>query len=356
MHPIPSSVVGSPPQPHYGGFLMTTRAWLQASRIHTASLTIPGTLLGVVAAGHTEPVTLLLFGLWALLYHAIGFLDNNVCDLEHDRRDPAKAHFALVTGEVPVDLARAIVLLGTIGVFAFGLNLLHDGLAFAFLAIAIAAGLAYNRLSKRTLLAPLFICSAFASLPAFAYFAVGGRSEPGVGLYVVAYAWFLMLHQIAWSGYVKDLASDQVNLLDRLGSLAQRPGYWGTSWRGRPYDGKSHLYDFSRSALAWGFATRAACPILAFAWVTYSGWSAPAAAVWIVALLGAFFYTARSGPMLRSRKVLWMSLGEVSAYFLLLSTLQPLLGAATVLWYVLPLGWYAFWNTTLWGSLVAPRV
>jgi len=78
---------------------MKIRPFLKLIRIHTSSLTQRCVLLAAILAGERRIPILIAYALWVILFHAVGFVDNNIEDYKHDRKDPAKKHFPLVTGE-----------------------------------------------------------------------------------------------------------------------------------------------------------------------------------------------------------------------------------------------------------------
>ena len=61
--------------------------------VYTSSLTQGGVLLAAILAGERRIPILIAYALWAILFHTVGFVDNNIEDYEHDRKDPAKKHF-----------------------------------------------------------------------------------------------------------------------------------------------------------------------------------------------------------------------------------------------------------------------
>jgi hypothetical protein len=343
------------------------RDWIVLGRPHTASLTIPATLLGAVVAGASDPALYLLLGIWALLFHYFGFVHNNLADLPHDRSDPGKQHFPLVSGVIAPTRAKAFWVAGTLLVEALGLLLvqslyartgsagppwanLHLLLALAALHLAILLGAAYNELSKRWRGGPFLISVSYALLPVFAYAVAGGGLGRAGLAYLFAYSFALMLHQIGFAGYLKDLAPDPVNWLRAWGAraLAQGEGVYA--------------YAFPPRVQAWAWASRLACPALAVIYVVRfvprADWILvlPFVALW-TALMGMVFWRlTRPGTMPRQRKLAGMGSSEVLAYFVQVASFHALLGPLALAFYAGPLVWFVAWNRVLWGTSLGPRV
>ncbi|HEV8359061.1 MAG TPA: UbiA family prenyltransferase [Candidatus Thermoplasmatota archaeon] len=347
-------------------------------------MTIPGTLLGPVIAGSQDPAMYLGLGLWALGFHYFGFMHNNLCDLKHDKADPAKQHFPLVSGAIGERLAWRVWAAGTLLFYAVGIAIIVLGRgellwSLAFLHAAILAGVAYNLASKRTRVAPFLIALSFASLPVYAFFAVGGAPQNVAVWYVFAYGFVLMLHQIAYSGYLKDLAPDPVNWLRNWGARAEEREEEGV-----------YNYTFTPKVQAWGWFSRLLCPALAAVWMfslgvpacqDTAGGTAKCAAppgplffdpilvglflLFTLPLLAVFARLSKPGEFPRQRKVALMGTSEIFAYFLLVASLLPHIittftgsgGALVALGFILgPIVWYVAWNQALWGTWLGPKV
>jgi 4-hydroxybenzoate polyprenyltransferase len=350
--------------------MASAKEWVVLGRPHTASLTIPATLLGAAAAGATEPALYALLGVWALLFHYFGFVHNNLADLPHDRADPSKAHFPLVSGTIAERTAKRFWLAGTLLVLALGLVITahtrtgQAALATASLVAAVGFGAAYNELSKRSRAGPLLIAVSFAALPGFAFFAAlgPGACAPGgcgaglrlavVSSYVILYSFLLMLHDIGYAGYLKDLAPDPVNWLRALGARADARG-----------EGV-YAYQFPRGVQAWAWASRLLCPALAFAYVLRydpAPLTVGLTALFTVLLLVVFARLSKPGEFPRQRKLALMGASEAIAYFIEVASLAGLLAALFGPWSVaafllLPLVWFVAMNRLLWGTNVGPRV
>ncbi len=93
-------------------------------RPHTASLTIPVALLGLVVGGASSLGLFLSVAVVALLFHYFGFLDNNLRDYAYDRADPGKQHFPLIRGTIPTERATRIWHWGTAITYFAGMTIL----------------------------------------------------------------------------------------------------------------------------------------------------------------------------------------------------------------------------------------
>lgn len=332
------------------------REFLRLSRVHTASLTIPGVLLGAYLAGLHDPWTLTPFGFWALIFHSQGFLSNNLEDLEYDKSQAEeKGLFPLVRGTITPGEAWTFFYVQHVLMWALGLALIFVGngfrpvpqipLAFLALVLAVLTGFAYNHTSKRTTFAPVYICTSFASLPLYAYWAAGGGAWGLEGWYLFAYGWLLMLPQIAVSGAVKDLEDDPVNLMRDLGAEVRVPGE-GRCWWG-----------FSLGARAWAWGARLPSLVLAFLWTASSGGSLGGVVVLVMLVVLAHMGLLQEGWMPRGVKVRWMAVEEVLVYWLLVVSLLPSLGVGLGLGFMVgPFLWFVALNLVMWNQPLAPRV
>lgn len=202
---------------------MSVKHWVELLRIHTAALTSSVLVLGYVLAGNPLfSLKSVVWWLWGVLFHAAGFLNNNLMDYRYDKLDPHKSHFPLVRGDVGYEAAVQLdcVLLTAMGI-AGALLSNANPVALLFLAVCTASGFAYNWISKVSLLAPIPISACFGLLIGFPYFAEGGELNVLISL-SLAFWLATIAYQIAYSGYYKDMLSDKVNLLRRLGARVLR--------------------------------------------------------------------------------------------------------------------------------------
>ena len=214
-----------------------TSPWLRLIRIHTASLTQPVVLLGLVLADVRIGWRWIPYVLFALIYHSGGFLQNNILDFRHDKLDPAKVHFPLISGEFSQGKAKGLFTCLTILTLLLGLGLSQGRwLSILFLVSLMGSGWLYNYRCKRDVLSPVYLAAAFVSLPLYSYFAYAHRLPPLV-IWTLSYMAFLMLFQIGVEGYMKDIQSDDVSLVFRqhpLGHLRRFDASHRHHWDGNP--------------------------------------------------------------------------------------------------------------------------
>lgn len=329
--------------------LLTLRNWLTFLRIHTSNLSQVGAILGVLIAGVRDIPTLILFAVWGFFYHAWGFTDNNLCDYEHDLKDPAKQHFALIKGDISLYQAKIVNALLFLPTLFFGLYLSHPisehPTAFAFLMLAIVSGLLYNRTCKKSLLAPIHITIAFTALPLFSYFTVASTFSMPMVL-VGAYTILLMLFQIAFEGYLKDIESDPVNLLRRLGAytydmgkslyLGEQIYFWLTMKTATVLIGYKIVVTVQSDLIA---------ELTFYILSTF---------VFILLTLLAFYPDGTFDNKLVTKNAARM---EIVTYFALIVALQGLLGWIIVAILMLyPILWFLGLNKLTWKTWLRPKV
>ena len=319
--------------------------YLKLLRVHTACLTMAGAMLGAVVAGERNPLILFLFALWSFLYHGWGFIQNNLFDVEYDRKDPAKQHFPLVNGSMSVRRAWMVdhlffLLMLVLGLYMFMLK--RNLLAMVFLFGSMGFGTLYNKYSKRTLLAPLFITAAFTAIPLFSFFAISSTLTLPI-LLIALYTVFLMLFQISVSGFLKDIGSDRVNLLRKFGTSVES----GILMVSKNTD----LY-------GWVLVYAKALTILVSLWVFGPEPLATLISGGCLIVVGYLsFKLLESGKFDNAKKVRQMSLIEIFSYLALVLVLQGLLGWILTLFFVIfPITWFVLMNRLTFGTLIRPRV
>lgn len=349
-------------------------AWLRLVRVHTASLTMAGAVVGGLLAGGSPGMLALLAG-WALLYHAAGFALNNVADYKADLKDPAKTHFPLVTGEISLDAARVFVLVGIaasiLGGWAIAFHSLSFWPATVFLMVAHVAGINYNLQSKKALHAPGWICLAFGSIPAYAYLAAGGPNEPGLWSLLVLYALGIMAFQISVSGDLKDLRTDPVSRMGRLGARVEtRPHTVTFTISGTgpeaatsftvPSLGTEETLILPRAARLYAWGLRVPTLLLAaiIAWQAGSGLLAGLA---VAVLAGATVWETRRlltpGPYDHPALLKRVTRIEALVYFTLVFALQGAVGWGWVgFLLIFPVAWLLVFNKATWNQWSAPKV
>jgi len=306
---------------------------------------MPGVVLGYVLAGNPLfDVRALGWALFGLLFHAWGFLQNNIFDYQYDKKDPSKAHHPLVKGEITLGRALALDVILLLGMI-FYMMLISGGNPFshALLALAIMFGTLYNYYCKKTTVSPLYITACFTTLVFIPYVAYTLTITPVMWL-LAAFTSVLMLFQISVSGYIKEIAvGSEVNLLRR----------WGSRLDG------DHL-KLSLQADVYALVLTALKGLLiAFIAVT-AGTAAWAFIGALVATVGFFYFSGfliSEGPFYRPRRVRQMSLAEVLSYFALVFAVEGVvgwLGVAALI--VLPMAWFMGMNKVMWLTVVTPRV
>lgn len=298
-------------------------------------------ILGAIIGGVRDPATLALFALFAVLYHFFGFLDNNLCDLQWDKKDPAKKHFPLVSGEISPKTAKIVDFFLIIVTLALGIFLAKTVTAFAFLILSLVSGMLYNRTCKLTLDAPVYIVLAFTSLPLFSYFTVA--QELSFVMFLVAiFSSFAMAFQIGTEGYAKDIKTDPVNLLRSLGTTVKR--------------GKLHLGKKSY-LLSLGLKVSGLVVGIEIWRASGSGFISMFL-VFLSALGISMVFVKLLDEKYDNVKITKnAALMEILTYFLLIFSLQGILGWETVGFFIgYPLIWFILMNKITWGTLLRPRV
>jgi len=325
--------------------MLKIRSFLKLVRIHTSSLTQGGVLLAAILAGERRIPILIAYALWVILFHAVGFVDNNIEDYKHDKEDPAKKHFPLVTGEVSLKQAKAFCYTGMLSAFLLGVWMAEFRLLpVAFLTLTFTFGRLYNTLSKRSIFSPVYISGSFTSLVLFAYYSrySGCDFNPLIMLFTL-YTFFLMFWQIAWEGYIKDIESDRINLLRVIGCRVQN-GTFKPSTLGKIF--------------GWGFRLPTIIIGLAILYVTGGEMVA-----WIgfVALSASVLYSAHR--LVKKRRydhgetVMFCAVTEVQVYFSIVLALKKVLGTpATLTLIFYPIIWFITLNRITWKTWITPRV
>jgi len=306
---------------------------------------MPGVVLGYVLAGNPLfDIRALAWALFGLVFHAWGFVQNNIFDYEHDRKDPSKAHHPLMTGEITWSQAVALDMV-LLFVMVFGLMGMTLGNPFPQVAlmVSIAFGTLYNYRCKQTLLGPLYITASFTSLVFVPYVAYSLTVSLAMWL-LIAFAAFLMLFQISVSGYLKDISvTSEVNLLRALGSTLNG-GELKLSLQAELY---AYTLTVVKSLII------AAITVI----VQTSTWAFVAAGLMVAAFLVMSGDLVRNGPYEHDKRVKQMSLVEVLSYFALVFAVEGVLGwqGVTAL-ILLPMVWFMAMNKIMWNRAFTPRV
>jgi 4-hydroxybenzoate polyprenyltransferase len=312
--------------------------WIRVGRIHTAAMTMPITLLGYVLAGGRDPLVGFGWLVFALGWHYLGFLQNNLFDLKYDRLDPEKQHFPLVRGTVSPRTAWTVDVIGLALLFMLGSVLSNwSAMSIMLITVGYAAGTLYNAFSKVTLLKPIPIAVCFAVLPVIPY--VSMKSFDGLILMMFVYVILMILYQIGYSGELKDIDRKERNILrviDRYGGV------------------DSYAATLKMLNLMVGFIIYK---------LVGGGWGLDIlvivlAVIIVVVLVHQMedFKMWKSGNWSRTTALRNMSLMEILSYWYLVVCLMPILGLWSVLWIVLPLLWFIALNRFIFGTTIYPKV
>lgn len=313
--------------------------WIKSGRIHTASLTMPIFILGhLTAGGELFSWMTLHWAMLGLLWHWVGFLDNNKYDTEYDKLDPNKQHFPLVQGLLKLEHVKIVTTVGWIIIALYGLWLSQSVWWFILLG-SIGAAYLYNKYSKRTLTATIWICLAFSPLYVFAHLTSGGEPN-GLMWGIFVYGLFQLGFQIAYSGYLKDMeAPGQKNLLMRLGSKVKDGIFWP-----------------SKGTYLLSYGLRAGT-IIAFLIIQQGYWEL---IIGVMLLLAGQNFASRmthKHEWNRKLDLKRMTAVEVFTYFGLLVALISNIGIDSVLFLIIfPFVWFVIWNKIIWNTLFAPKV
>lgn len=321
---------------------MKIRDYLLLFRVHTAGLTQGAVLLGLLLAGVSLLSWDTLFWcVWAVLFHATGFLYNNLADYEHDLKDPAKKSHPLISGKVDIHIAYHI----DIALHAFLLLmgvLLTDGklLPTFFLVICVVTGWLYNWTCKRSLVAPAFISISFGFLLLISYLTYADGFTPLV-VVVTAYAISQMFFQIAVEGYLKDIEHDPVNLLRELGVRIRR--------------GRLRM---SIGGIVFSFSSKMATYLSGICLTVYiGGFFSLMVFILGMTVQNSIFFKLAQPAWDRKKVVRNCALMEIVTYFTLIWILFPVVGLwESIVMTLYPMAWFVVWNKMYWGTSIRPKV
>jgi len=326
---------------------MKAKAWLEFLRIHTVALTGSILVLGyVIAGGNLFSLKSLMWFLFGLAFHALGFSHNNLMDIRFDIYDAHKQHFPLVRGDIDYFTASefnryGLCILAMLGAIMTRLK----PIALLLLFVCMTAGFTYNWICKKSLWAPVPITICFGLLIGVPFFTYRDTASPLI-LAALGYGCAQIWAQIAVLGYAKDIGSDRVNLLRELGlELVGNK---------LVYRSKRPMLFALMSKAPWMAAFLVA--VLLFAenppWV-----GVVVGGLWAGACL-SLAQTILPGPWKRGGVLRYCALCEIFTYFAFVVALYGVLGTIGVLVMVsLPLAWYLIWVRVYWGTWrVGPKV
>lgn len=195
------------------------RKYLQLTRAHTAPLEAAPAAVGALAATGGQ-ITWGVAGwiIYGTLYHLAGYGMNSYTDWigGEDKRDPNKSHHPLNSGDLSPEVAKItvytlLVLTAGVGIFmtASGDNSIP---AVLLLGVAVLSGSVYNIIEADMKYKVHTICLAHSTVFIIPYISVGGDNiVVALGGFVMMWSWIFF--QIAVSGELKDLRTDDSNIL-----------------------------------------------------------------------------------------------------------------------------------------------
>lgn len=329
------------------------KKYLQLARAHTVPLeAVPTGVGAVLALGTVYHVEVLLFVALGALYHIAGYSANSYIDYKkgYDRDDPNKSHHPLVSGELSEARAKVFVVASVALTLLYGMWLSGgDIFAISILWIAFIMANSYNFFSKVTVLKPIPISVAHALMFSFSYVAAGGENIDilGAGTLFV-FAW--VLYQIAVSGEIKDITTDESNVVKWLGTRV----YEADGDR----DGDRFMTSPPR-VLILTIALKIT-PVICAMYII-AELNGHIYIWWVMAIAQVSIYLGieivDNGIYIRLERIRSIATMELSMVAMFLMVISPL-SNSWVAWgaVVLSLGWVIVFNKIQWGTVLAPRV
>ncbi|MCK5614843.1 UbiA prenyltransferase family protein [Candidatus Pacearchaeota archaeon] len=324
---------------------MNIKDWLMFGRMHSASLIQGVYVLGYLLAGND----LISWGTihWAIvgtLFHYFGFSMNNVFDLRHDLKDPYKTSHPLVAGKINPRDGWAVVLIFLVLYVVSG-SIMCIGVTWAYglFIFSLINGIIYNAYSKDCLLAPIPISLCFGLPVLVSYLASGGQPTLLISL-VTLYITGQIIFQISVEGYMKELETDQLNLMKVLG-VEIKDGQLIESW------------------LATGFAILIKVPflllIVPIMLISSTGVIFGSFALVLVLLAMVWtFALVSTREWDHSKTVKTCAVTEIATFYALLAAVAGVINVTVSLFLMgYLLAWYVFWNRYYWpGQTITPQV
>ncbi len=315
------------------------RAYLQLFRIHTASLTIPAVVIGYLLATHTpSPLYIFLISIYALLFHAFGFLWNNIFDYPYDKEDVYKQHFPLVSGAVNYTQAKKIAISGTIVSFIYGFYLFHNNLiTILFLILSIFFGFMYNIFNKKYMHSVIYISLSFMflSITPFTNFHTINHTI----LIYALFGFLTMVFQNGISGFIKDMHVNQINTLTYMGT----------------YINNDELH-VSSLTMFYAYVIRFSIMLSGILLCTTSATLSMFGAIQTMIIV-LTFKLLQEGKYNRDHRLKLMSLIEVLNYY---SLAIIMIDYTTVYWVafllLFPITYFVIMNKITWGTMIHPKV
>lgn len=317
------------------------RDWFRFFRIQTAAITFPSVLIGyLLAGGNLLSIGALEWILFGIIFHVAGFAQNNLEDFNFDTKDRNKDLFPLGRTMTLRQGQYGTLVLHLIGI-VYAILLIHNLIFFFLFGMMYAFGLLYNRTSKSSIFAGVWIGFCFGPLPFLSYLSTTGSYSPLI-LAVTSYGVLQTFFQNGLSGSMKDIEEDKYNPLKAL--------------KVRVEDGRLVV-----PAAAWYFVNGvkwAAFIPLVFVWrisgITIDILSFVLFMVMIFFMTKLFLPGQKYDHKLQIRRIV---LVEILTFYAMVVALTPVISYGAVLFViVVSFGWFLAWNRLLWGSAISPRV
>lgn len=332
------------------------------TRAHTMPLeTVPAIVAAYVAGG--TPQEIAIWGVFGVLYHLGGYGMNSVMDWVngYDKEDDNKQHHPLNTGEIDVRVAGLITLFfisASVGIalsMVMGLVISSGSWAAGvILVIGFISAVAYNQWGKETSLKFGLICTAHSTVFAIPYVTTAGIDHVAVlGTLMV---WLWVLYQISVSGEIKDITTDESNLMKELGMEPElRNGVWYISIN-RMKDTFRTYATFVRILITIVFIigslvmTERISPIYDMATVLF---------IAFIGLLTVIYSDSLVDPGLyrRQKRIKQMSTVEMLTLVMFVAVFNQSLGIVVSIALITgATGWAYAVTYIMWGSRLAPKV
>lgn len=282
--------------------------------------------------------------------HYFTFGHNSVMDYWFDLGDPNKQHHPLVKSRIMLFDAHNIIHTGMMLTFIMFISLTilyarNVVMALAFLCAYIVFGHAYNDgMGKSTIFSFVPISLCFTALAGYGWF-MSHETLDYLGTLILLYTFFNIFFQIAWEGNLKDIESDERNLLRALG--VQETSVLFTAYIKVPAKAKAFAYSIRVALLMLiielSIKTGNYIGLIIYILSFYPVHKITSSLIlWEKALKG------------RDNALKYMSYTEICTIYGLLFTIVKIEYAIALGLYGL-IYWYVI-NKILWGSTGYPRV
>lgn len=328
------------------------RRWLQLTRAHTAPLeVIPAVLGALLATGGRMTEAVMLWGVFGLLYHLTGYGHNSISDYRsgHDKNDPHKEHHPLNRNGIQF-VVGSIIFISIMFIITILYTLylvIPSTEGIALIGVMVFFGVAYNVYGKETHWKFVLIAIAHSITFALPYVSLGGDILDPVFILCWLYVFLWVVFQIAISGEMKDISTDESNLLLDLGMESDR----------RESDGRVHL-TIPRKILYIGLAIRSQMIAAAFVVGLITNSIGAIMAIFVIWL--SMFPTSDllyEGTYNRDYRLKQMAIIEITSLvafcFLLSFTTGLILALVLISWSAI---WLLAFNRVEWGTYISPKV